>query len=132
MNVAYKHLDSKLRIGELTIGQWAGVGLGVVIAGAWALYVRPPIGTTLTAVTAVYLGALPAGAALLASASEFNLFLILTSALRWRRRERRYIPGPGSGARGYVLEEDPTPAAARAARPAVADLDISALWEEAR
>ena len=73
MNIAYKHLDTKLRIGELTIGQWLAVALGVGIAGGWALYVHPPIGATLTAVTAVYLGALPAGAALMASSSEFNL-----------------------------------------------------------
>jgi hypothetical protein len=129
MNIAYKHLDTKLRIGELTIGQWLSVALGVGIAGGWALYVHPPIGATLTAVTAVYLGALPAGAALMASSSEFNLLLILKSAVRWRRRQHRYVPGPGARLRGYELRIDDAAAPRGPRREPVADLDTAALWE---
>lgn len=132
MNIAYKHLDTKLRIGELTIGQWLGVALGVAIAGAWVLYVHPPFGATLTAVSAVYLGALPAGAALLASSSEFNIILILRSAVRWRRHRWRYVPGPGERLRGYELRDDLADAPRGPQRPAVVDLDTTALWEEDR
>jgi hypothetical protein len=130
MNIAYKHLDSKLRIGELTIGQWLAVALGVAIAGGWVLYVHPPLGATLTAITAVYLGALPAGAALLASSSEFNIVLILRSAIRWRRHRWRFVPGPGNRLRGYVLHQDPANLPRDERRPAVVDLDITALWED--
>ncbi|WCB91845.1 hypothetical protein DSM104299_00523 [Baekduia alba] len=130
MNIAYKHLDSKLRIGELTIGQWVSVALGVGVAGAWVLYIHPPLGATLTVVTAVYLGALPAGAALLAGSSEFNLFVILRSALRWRRHRWRFVPGPGDHVRGYVLHQDPANAPREARRQAVVDLDTTALWED--
>lgn len=130
MNIAYKHLDTKLRIGELTIGQWLAVALGVGIAGGWALYVHPPIGATLTAVTAVYLGALPAGAALMASSSEFNLMVILSSAVRWRRRRRRYVPGPGGRLRGYELRVDEAAAARGPQREPVPVLDTAVLWEE--
>lgn len=130
MNIAYKHLDTKLRIGELTIGQWIAVALGVGIAGGWALYVHPPIGATLTAVTAVYLGALPAGAALMASSSEFNLMLLLASAVRWRRRKRRYVPGPGDQLRGYELRIDQAEASRGPRRAPVPVLDTAALWEE--
>jgi hypothetical protein len=130
MNIAYKHLDTKLRIGELTIGQWLAVALGVGIAGGWALYVHPPIGATLTAVTAVYLGALPAGAALMASSSEFNLMLLLASAVRWRRHRRRYVPGPGARLRGYELRVDHAEASHGPRRAPVPVLDTAALWEE--
>jgi hypothetical protein len=130
MNIAYKHLDTKLRIGELTIGQWLAVALGVGIAGGWALYVHPPIGATLTAVTAVYLGALPAGAALMASSSEFNLMLLLASAVRWRRSRRRYVPGPGDRLRGYELRVDHADVPRGPRREPVPVLDTAALWEE--
>jgi hypothetical protein len=130
MNTAYKHLDSKLRIGELTIGQWFAVAVGFLVAGAWMLYVHPPIGPTLTAVTGVYMGAMPAGAALMASSSEFNLFVLVRSAIGWKRRDQRFVPGPGTSFRGYELHADPVDERRQAARPPVPALDISALWEE--
>lgn len=130
MNTAYKHLDTKLRIAELTIGQWICVALGTGIAIGWGFYVRPPVGTTLTAISAVYMGSLPAGAALLASWSEFDLWLLVRSAIRWRRLEGRFVPGPGSAAQGYLLLNDPTAyAAARSPRRAP-ELDLASLWED--
>lgn len=130
MNVAYKHLDSKLRIAELTIGQWMCVGLGAAIAIGWGFYLRPPLGTTLTAITAVYLGALPAGAAVLANASEFDVLLIVRSAFRWRRHEGLFTPGPGGSARGYVLREDHQEGPGAKARQRAPELDLASLWEE--
>lgn len=127
MNVAFKHLESKLRFGELTIGQWSGVLVSVLFAFAWAQYLSP-IGGLAGAVIGVYLGAIPASAAFFASLSEFDLWGLIVSALRWRRNDGRYVAGPGSSARGYVLRSD-----ARNARGALPDSDsepdLEALWQ---
>jgi hypothetical protein len=131
MNVAYKHLDSKLRIAELTVTQWVGVLLGVGIAALWGL-VLSPFGDYVTLLTAVYLGALPAGAAVLAGYTEFDLWLLVRSAVRWRRLEGRFAPGSGRGTRGYVLrEEDDDEGGAAQALPRPRELDLQSLWEDA-
>ncbi len=31
MNVAFKHLEAKLRFGDLSVGQWAGVVGGILL-----------------------------------------------------------------------------------------------------
>lgn len=128
MNAAYKHLDSKLRIAELTIGQWVGVIVGLASGIAWGVYVSP-FGATVTLTSAMYLAALPIGAALCASATDFDPWLTLRSALSWRRLDGRFLPGPGSRASGYVVAPDPGAAedAARLQRPA--DIDLGSLWE---
>jgi hypothetical protein len=131
VNVAYKHLDTKLRIAELTVGQWGGVLLGVGIAALWGLLLSP-FGDYLTLISAVYLGALPAGAALLAGYTEFDLWLLVRSAVRWRRLEGRFAPGSGGGSRGYVLREgDDDERGAAQARPRPRELDLQSLWEDA-
>jgi hypothetical protein len=130
MNTSYKHLDSKLRIAELTIGQWVTVLLGIGLAIVWALYVSP-LGTTLTIMTSVYVAALPIGAGLSASFTDFDPWLMLRCALAWRRREGRYIPGPGQSPLGYVLLDDPHTRVERGAEERLADLDLASLWERA-
>lgn len=127
MNVAYKHLDAKLRIGDLTLVQWLGVMAGVMIAVAWGAYLSP-FGTTPTVVSAVYIGSLPIGAALLSGTTEFDLWLVIRSALAWHRLEGRYMRGPGDRARGYLLHED-TEELERRRRSDAAELDLETLWE---
>jgi hypothetical protein len=130
VNVAYKHLDAKLRIADLTIGQWISVLVGIGVAAVWGLYLSP-LGTYLTLVSSVYFGALPAAAALLASMSEFDLWLVLRSALRWYRLEGRFASGPGGSAHGYVVRADRGGHAPRPReRPRVRELDPASLWEE--
>jgi hypothetical protein len=128
MHVAYKHLDNKLRIAELTLGQWFGVILGAGVAIGWGMYLSP-LGTYLTLISSIYLGSLPAGAAILASLSEFDLVLLVRSAIAWRRRDGRMSPGPGASARGYLVRPEPRDASAR---PDVEtpELDLATLWEE--
>lgn len=127
MNTAYKHLDSKLKIAELTVGQWVGVLLGLGIAITWGFYVSP-FGTTLTVITAVYAVALPTAAALFATMTDFDLALLLRSAIAWRRRQGRFTAGPGSSARGYVVSEDEGDRASERRGPQLEELDLSALW----
>jgi hypothetical protein len=126
MNAAYKHLDTKLKIAELTLGQWFGVVLGIGIAFMWGFYISP-LGTYITIATAVYLGAVPAGFALMSTVFEVNLGVVLRSAVSWVRLDGRFAPGPGPGAEGYVVRADPVDEHDQ--RAALANLDPAALWE---
>src|SRR3954468_21732513 len=105
MNVAFKHLEAKLRFGELAIGQWAGVGGGVLFGLVFAQYLSPVDGVW-GMVLGIYLGAVPASAAFVAGLSEFDLGGLLVAALRGRRQPARYLPGAGRGAQGYRLVAD--------------------------
>lgn len=130
MNTAYKHLDSQLRIAELTIGQWVGVLIGMGIGLAWALYISP-FGDLLTISSAIYIAALPIGAAVSASFTEFDPWLLLRAAITWRRLEGRFVPGPGESPIGYVLTADPYERPVHDAGEGLAELDLASLWEGA-
>jgi hypothetical protein len=125
MNVAFKHLESKLRFGELSVGQWASVLAGALFALAWAQYLTP-IGGVAGLVIGVYVGAIPAAAAFFAGLGEFDLWALLLAAVRWRARPGRFVPGSGRDARGYALQADD---GIDAQPPAAAVLDMAALWE---
>ena len=126
MNVAFKHLEAKLRFGELTIGQWTAVACGLLFGVVFAQYLSP-LGGVWSMVLGIYLGAVPASAAFFASLSEFDLGGLLAAALRRRRQPARYLPGGGRAARGYLLVSDGDQAADSLAR--TDELDLEALWD---
>src|SRR4051794_32292456 len=126
MNAAFKHLEAKLRFGELTVGQWAAVVGGLLFGLGVARYLSP-LGGVWGVVLGMYAGAVPASAAFFASLSEFDLGGLLVAALRRRRQPARYLPGSGRSARGYLLipdRDEPVPAGR-----SVAELDVEALWD---
>jgi hypothetical protein len=127
VNIAYKHLDSKLRIAELTVGQWMGLCAGVLTGIAYAFYLRP-FGTTLTLLSAVYVGGLPVCAVFMANLSDFDVWLLVRSCARWRRLDGHYLPGPGPATAGYRVTVDDDPLSARPGQ--LAALDLPALWGE--
>jgi hypothetical protein len=126
MNTAYKHLDTKLRIAELTLGQWVGVTVGCGLAIVWGFFLSP-LGTYLTIFSTVYVGAIPIGVVVLASYTEFDLGILVRSAIRWRRRDGRFIQGPGPATRGYVVRGEPEAEHERQREPLA--LNLEDLWE---
>lgn len=121
---AYRLLEAKTKIGELTLGQWAGVIAGVLMALGIVVGVRP-FGTYVNLMLGVYVGGIPVVLAFIVSIGEFNLWLLLRSAIHWHRHDGRYVAGPGEAARGYrVLTE---PSAER--NDASSELDYELLWE---
>lgn len=128
MNQAYKHLEAKLRVGELTVTQWIGLFVGAVTALMWGLYVSP-FGTSVTIFSACYIGGVPAAAIFLATMSEVDVLVIARSAIRWRREEGRYLAGPGPATDGYVVRADEQERALQGNNGRLADLDLAALWE---
>jgi hypothetical protein len=121
VNAAYRHLEAKTRIAELTLGQWAGILVGVLVAVAFAMVLRPFSGYVNLAL-GIYIGGLPAAAVFLASISEFDVWLLGRSALRFHRADGRYLPGGGHGARGYTIRTPADP------RGPVGALDLGSLW----
>ncbi len=102
MNPAPAHLEAKLRFGwDFTVGQIAAIVCGLLLGFAWANWLSPLHGIA-AAVTGVYIGGLPVAAAFVASQTEFDLWALASSALRWRRAQGRFVAGPGSLA-GYVV-----------------------------
>ena len=128
MNPAFKHLDAKLRIAELTIRQWAGIFIGVLVAFAYASFLHP-FGTMVTMASAVYVGGLPIAAVLVAGLSEFDVWLVLRSAKRWRSEDERYLAGPGVATNGYRVYE-PTDHQWHADRQQLTELEPASLWGE--
>ena len=102
MNPAPAHLEAKLRFGwDFTVGQIAAMIAGILVGFAWANWLSPIRGIG-AAVTGVYVGGLPVAAGFIASQTEFDLWEMLCSAMRWRRVGGRFVPGPGDVA-GYLV-----------------------------
>jgi hypothetical protein len=126
VNPAPAHLEEKLRpIWEFTVGQIAAVFCGALIGVVWAKYLCPVDGVV-AAVSGVYIAALPSLPVFLASQTDFNLWLLVTGAITWRRREGRFAPGAGGAVTGYRTEEPD----AESNETWVPDLNLAALWEQ--
>jgi hypothetical protein len=126
MNLAYKHLNARLKIGEFTVGQWAVVFAGLLVTLLWGFYLSP-FGPYVSVITAVYFGGLPISLAFVASFAEFNLWRFGRAAWKWGLAQGRYTPGAGSTAKGYVITPDPR-ARHAATRAGNGQPDLSTLW----
>jgi len=125
VNPAPAHLEAKLRFGwDFTVGQIAAMVAGLLLGFAWANWLSPIHGIA-AAVTGVYIGGLPVAAAFVASQTEFDLWALVSSALRWRRAEGRFTPGPGTLTSYVVLADEDTGESSEGA-PGL--LDAEALW----
>jgi hypothetical protein len=121
---AYKQLEAKTRIAELTLGQWVGAIVGVLCALVVIAWLRP-FGTYADLVVGVYLGGIPVTIALVVSVGEFDVWLLVRAAWRWCRTDGRYAAGPGRVARGYQL----TGAVPSGATVGASAIELQRLWE---
>lgn len=125
MNPAPAHLEAKLRFGwDFTVGQIAAMIVGILIGFAWANWLSPIRGIG-AAVTGVYVGGLPVAAAFLASQTEFDLWAVVFSAMRWRRAGGRFVPGCGQVVGYQVLVDEDRPASGAGELGLV---DVEFLW----
>jgi hypothetical protein len=125
--LSYRHLDAKLRIGEFSLGQWAAIASGGLVAIVYAVYLHP-LGDYLTLATAIYIAGVPALLALLASLYEVRLGLIAGSVARHLREGGRYAAGPGQAGTGYALRADAHDEPTRGDGQATG-FDGSGLWD---
>ncbi len=127
MNPAYKHLSDRLRIGELTIPQIISLFCGLMSGLVFALYISP-FSPYLTLFVAIYIASIPTGAVLLASTTEFDLWLYIRARTHHRLSDGRYIAGPGVSCQGYVIEGDEDGARSRR-DDELAPLKLGAIWD---
>ena len=126
MHTAPAHLESKLRFWDFTVAQIAAAFAGIMLGFIWARFISPLHGM-LGAMSGAYIAALPVIPVFVASQTEFDLAGLIASALRWRRLDGRYVPGPGQSATGYMLSIE------RADMDIAGgglELDLRGLWEE--
>ncbi len=127
MNPAYKHLSDRLRIGELTIPQIISLFCGLMSGLVFALYLSP-FGAYLTLFISIYIASIPCGAVLLASTTEFDVWLYIRAAMHDRLTDGRYIAGAGVSLQGYAI--DPDEDGGRSARSVeMAAVDLGAIWD---
>jgi hypothetical protein len=107
MNPAYKHLTDRLRIAELTVPQIIGLFVGLMCGLLFALYLSP-FSAYLTLCLSIYIASIPAGTVLLATSTEFDLWLYVKALIREQFTNGRYTAGPGEALTGYQITPDVT------------------------
>ena len=128
MHAAPAHLESKLRFWDFTVAQIAAAFAGIMLGFTWARFVSPLHGM-LGAMSGAYIAALPVIPVFVASQTEFDLAGLVAGALRWRRLDGRYVPGPGQSATGYVLSVERVEIGLAGGVGGL-ELDLQALWEQ--
>src|SRR6266508_2887123 len=101
----------------------------MLIGFVWARFLCPVSGMW-AALSGTYVAALPVVPVFVASQTEFDLWGLVSGALRWRHLDGRYVPGAGAAHEGYVLTPD-GPDLDPTSDPHTLDLDLRTLWEQA-
>jgi hypothetical protein len=128
-NPTYKHLEGKTVVGPFSLGQWAQLLTGVVLGLAFGVYLSPlPPGPTIF--IACLLPGLPLAASYGAMGLEFSLAQLARAAWRFWRAPRRWLPGPGASAAGYLVVAEPDPYRQTPARRDAAPAHgLEGLWD---
>jgi hypothetical protein len=132
-NVTYKHLEGKTLVGPLSLWQWAQLFAGIVAGVVFGLYLSP-LPATATVFVSCLLPGLPLAAGYGAMGLEFSLWQMARAALRYWRKPRHHLPGPGHSATGYLVQPEPDPLAPIARhRPSTAEVspvhNVEELWD---
>lgn len=127
MNPAYKHIRDRLRFGELTILQIIALFCGLMCGLVFALYISP-FSPYLTLFIGIYIASIPMGAVLLASTTEFDLWLYLRARVSNRLTDGKYVAGPGVTCHGYSIEPEDERVNLNG-RGELRPVDLEAIWD---
>lgn len=127
MHPAYKHITDRLRIAELTIPQIIGLFGGLMSGLVFALYLSP-FSAYLTLFVSIYIAGIPAGTVLLATSTEFDLWLYVKACVGELTSDGRYTAGPGDQFTGYVIEDDQPVGHGYQSSNRAGLLDLEELW----
>jgi hypothetical protein len=101
----YKHLEAKLRLGSLSLGQWVQVTAAGAAAAVFGVYVSP-LPTTATIFVSIVGAGMPVALSYGAMGLEFSVAAFAVAGWHYWRRPRHYLPGPGTCAAGYVVVDE--------------------------
>jgi hypothetical protein len=122
----YKHLEAKLRLGSLSLGQWVQIGVAGAASAIFGVYVSPlPTGAT-TFVSIVAAG-MPVAVSYGAMGLEFSVGDFAVAAWRFWRSPRRYVAGAGQTSAGYIVRCEQAVTAPNGPGPRLSDRE--ALWD---
>lgn len=128
VNPTYKHLDAKIRLGGLRLGQWLQLVAAVGFAAVFGIYLSPlPAGPTIA--VSVFAAGLPVAVSFAATGLEFSAASFMAALWRWARSPRRYLAGGGAAATGYVVHAEPREPAFEVADAATPTSRIAELWD---
>jgi len=102
----YKHLEARLRIGAFSVGQWAQITAAGVAAAVFAGYVSP-LPTQATIFVSIVGAGLPVALSYGAMGLEFSVARFARAAWRYWHEPRRFLPGAGVTATGYMVLAEP-------------------------
>jgi hypothetical protein len=102
----YKHLEARLRLGSFSLGQWTQIVAASVFAAVFGVYASP-LPTSLTIFVSIVGAGLPIALSYGAMGLEFSVGQFAAAAWSYWRDPRRFLPGPGESARGYVVHPEP-------------------------
>jgi hypothetical protein len=122
----YKHLEAKLRLGSLALGQWIQIGVAAAVAAVFGVYVSPlPIGPTMF--VSIVAAGMPVAVSYGAMGLEFSVGDFAVAAWRYWRSARRYVAGAGEMSLGYIVRCEQTAPAPGAPEPGIRERE--ALWD---
>jgi hypothetical protein len=131
VNPTYKHLETSLRLGALTLAQWAQVTVAVSCAAVFALYLSP-FGPDVTIFVSIFIGGLPLAVSYGAMGPDFSVAEQFRAAWRYWREPGRYLSGSGGASTGYVVRRESSTEEGGVGSPPPTDssLDLAeALWD---
>ena len=120
MHPTYRHLEDRIRLGGLTLGQWSQL----VVCGltAYALSTLLPLPGSWSVSVAVTVCGLPAACAVAFMSADFDVLGLVRSAARWQRSPKRYAGSDGTAHPRHRAT------AVTAATPDVG-FDVESLWD---
>lgn len=98
----YKHLEDRLRLGPLSVSQWAQVFVAGTAAAVFGGYLSP-FGIGPTIFISIVGAGWPVALSYGAMGLEFSVGQFAIAAWRYWREPRSFTPGRGEATSGYVL-----------------------------
>ena len=122
----YKHLEARLRLGAFSLGQWAQITTAGVAAAVFAVYLSP-FPTSVTIFVSIVAAGMPVALSYGAMGLEFSVGEFAAAAWRYWYEPRRYLPGPGQSAVGYLVHA--TDPVSSALPPRTPEPSEEVLWD---
>jgi hypothetical protein len=122
----YKHLEAKLRLGALSLGQWVQITAAGAAAAVFGVYVSP-LPTSATIFVSLVGAGMPVALSYGAMGLEFSVASFAAAAWRYWRSPRQYMAGAGEPGSGYVVVREPHPTASDGAAPHLGEREP--LWD---
>ncbi|MFA9270608.1 hypothetical protein LRS13_06190 [Svornostia abyssi] len=126
-HTTYKHLESRLRIGAFTLGQWAQVTIAAIAAAVFGGYLSP-LPAQATIFVSVLLAGFPVAISYGAMGMEFSVGAFVRAGWSFWHDPRSFLAGPGEPTLGYLLHDE-TSASSAGEKHEASATEGALLWD---